>query len=99
MPGKQASGSWVARVPAKASSHSEARGSAELEIGLRLIGVRVATLRAERGLTQEQLAEAASLDAKHVQDVEHGRSNLTVATLLGLARGLGVKVVDLVREI
>ena len=69
-----------------------ARKSPDLVAALQKIGARVVELRAERAFTQEQLATAADLDVKHVQDVEHGRSNLTVATLLGIARALKTRV-------
>ena len=43
----------------------------------------------ERELTQEQAAELAKLDVKHWQDVEAGRTNPTVATLVGIAKAFG----------
>ena len=94
----------LGRVPSKPErrappGRSEARSSPELKEALTKIGSRVVALRGERGLTQDQLASTATLDVKHVQDVEHGRSTLTVATLLGLARALDVSVADLVADV
>ncbi len=52
-------------------------------------------LRLERELTQEHAAERAKLDEKHWQDIEAGRTNPTVATLVGIARALDVEFVEL----
>jgi transcriptional regulator with XRE-family HTH domain len=56
---------------------------------------RIKELRAEQELTQEAAAERARLDVKHWQDVESGRTNPTVATLVGIARALDTTVGDL----
>jgi len=56
------------------------------------LGARVRQLREARHLTQESLAEAAGLATKHLQDIERGRTNPTLATLVGLARALGVGI-------
>jgi transcriptional regulator with XRE-family HTH domain len=78
-----------------ANWRSEARHSAGLTKILVRLGKRVLALRTEKGLTQEALATRAEIDAKHLQDVEHGRSNATVATLAGIAKGLGVEIGEL----
>lgn len=56
---------------------------------------RVRALRNEKGLTQEEAAGRASLDAKHLQMIEGGRTNATVASLVGIARSLGVTLAQL----
>lgn len=67
----------------------------EVPRALRRLGRRIRHLREARGLTQEQAAEAAHLDDKHWQELEAGRVNPTVATLVGVARGLKVRLGDL----
>jgi transcriptional regulator with XRE-family HTH domain len=52
-------------------------------------------LRDGRKLTQEQAAELAKIDGKHWQDIEGARTNPTVATLVGIARALGVTLREL----
>ena len=65
---------------------------------LERLAERVRVLRDARGMTQEKAAERAKLDVKHWQDVEAARTNPTVATLIGLARALGVSVGQLFDE-
>jgi len=56
------------------------------------LGERVRSIRIERGWTQELAAERMQMDLKHLQKVEAGKLNVTLATLLRLADGLGVSV-------
>jgi transcriptional regulator with XRE-family HTH domain len=74
---------------------SEARLRADLEPTLAKLGRRVRELRLAREFTQEELARRAQLDPKHVQTVEAGKSNVTVATLLALSDALGCRLPDL----
>lgn len=69
--------------------------SAEDREARRLVGQRVLQLRAERGLTQDQLSERAGLDRSHVARVEGGILNPSLQTLTRIARGLGVDIRDL----
>lgn len=62
----------------------------------RLVGTRVRELRTSQRLTQEQLGERAGLSYKFIGEVERGFANPTIETLAGIARALGVTVVDLV---
>jgi transcriptional regulator with XRE-family HTH domain len=57
---------------------------------LRDIGRKVAELRRGLDLTQEQLAERIEVSARHLQNVEAGRENLTVGSMARIADGLGV---------
>lgn len=41
-------------------------------------------------MTQEDLSEATGLQYRYLQDVEHGRSNISIATLVRLADALRV---------
>jgi transcriptional regulator with XRE-family HTH domain len=56
------------------------------------VGRRVAEIRRERRVTQEQLAERLGVAARYVQSVEYGNENLTLDSLAKLARALGVDV-------
>ena len=74
---------------------SAARGSRGVDASLRRLGRRLRLLREAAGLTQVQLAERASIDEKHYQTMESGLSNVTFATLVAVARALGVTLAEL----
>jgi transcriptional regulator with XRE-family HTH domain len=61
------------------------------------LGLRIAELRHERGWTQAQLAERLDVTVRYVAHVESG-VNVSVATLCGFARVLGVKTITLLEE-
>jgi transcriptional regulator with XRE-family HTH domain len=59
------------------------------------VGRRVAELRAQKGLTQQALAEELELSWKYLQQVELGLENLTLKSLVRLSNALGATPVDL----
>jgi transcriptional regulator with XRE-family HTH domain len=61
----------------------------------RNVGRRVAELRGERGLTQEEFSAEVGVSLRYLQQVEAGRENLTIESLVKLARHLRVRVVEL----
>lgn len=62
----------------------------------RLLGQRIAALRAEVGITQEKLAWEAGLESKgYLSRIESGQRLPSLETLDRLARRLGVEVRDL----
>ena len=63
----------------------------------RAIGDNIRTERIRQDRTQEQLHLAAGISRWALQEVEAGRSNASVATLLRIARALDVPLADLVR--
>jgi transcriptional regulator with XRE-family HTH domain len=56
----------------------------------RYIAANVLKLRVRLGLTQEELAEAAEVEPRYVQEIERGRANLSIAVLVALASALDV---------
>jgi transcriptional regulator with XRE-family HTH domain len=64
----------------------------------RALGRAVQTLRKERGLTQESLADQAGMSANYIGDAERGERNISVRALWLLADGLGVPASELLRE-
>ena len=79
----------------RAKWRSEARSDPEAVEVLKDLGERIRELRAKKQLTQENAAEQAGLSPQHLVDIEHGRTNPTVTSLVGIARALGVKVRDI----
>jgi transcriptional regulator with XRE-family HTH domain len=61
---------------------------------LRALGKRIRELRAQRGWTQERLAEAATVDRSYLAGIEAGRRNPSVRNLLKIGNALGVRVRD-----
>lgn len=60
-------------------------------------GRRVRDVRARRGLTQKELAErcGSGFAAQRVGQIERGETNVTLATIAALCRGLGCDPVEL----
>ncbi len=56
------------------------------------MGVRLRTLRAERGLTQVALAQMLGLSPSYLNQIEQNQRPLTVAVLLRISKTLGVDV-------
>lgn len=63
---------------------------------MRALGERVRTLRKERQLGQEPLADLASLHRTHIYSIEKGRANPSFETLLKVADALEVSLSELV---
>ncbi len=61
---------------------------------LRELGGRVRTLRHQRGLTQEELAEALDISVAYVSLIERGGRNPPFTTVVAIARVLEVPVTD-----
>lgn len=55
------------------------------EVYLKYIGANVLKFRAEKGLTQEQLAEAIDIEPNYLQKIEHARVTLSLGVLFKLA--------------
>lgn len=62
------------------------------------LGLRVAELRKQQGITQVQLAEALGVSQQTMQGYEVGRRRIPVSALPTLARALGVSLEELMGE-
>ncbi len=60
-----------------------------------VLGNTIERLRKQRKMTQEDLAEKASINVSYLAKIENGYVNTTVRYLIKLARGLHVSVKDL----
>ncbi len=58
----------------------------------RQIGERVRALRAEKGLTQKQLAEKAKISKSQVSQIELGSSGASVSSLYRISEALGIRL-------
>lgn len=64
---------------------------------LKKFGKRIKTLRLERGLTQEKLADKCGLDMTYVGHIERGEQNSSLVVIEMLSKGLGVSLDELFR--
>lgn len=61
------------------------------------LGKAIRQLRAERGMTQEALAQEAGITVGHMSMIERGHSNPTWATVKAIAAALGSSMVELTK--
>lgn len=59
------------------------------------VGVRLAAFRRRLGWTQEHAADQLGIGHRRLQQIEAGRVNLTLRSIVRFARVYGVGVVDL----
>jgi len=59
------------------------------------VAEEVRGFRARRGWTQAQLADRAGVSATLIYELERGRANPTLGTLVKIAAALGVEAVEL----
>lgn len=64
----------------------------DFEASKRNLAANVAELRARRGWSQQDVADAAGLDLKHLQKIEYCSLNPSLRTLVRLARAFSVSV-------
>lgn len=62
-----------------------------------LFGRRLRELRYARGLSQEELADAAQLDRTYVSSCERGKRNISLVNIYRLAAALSLKPEDLLK--
>ncbi len=62
---------------------------------LRQLAERIRMLRVARGWTQEQFAERAAMQRSYLADLELGRRNPSVRTLVKVANAFGITVAEL----
>ena len=62
-------------------------------------GALLKSLRTERGISQQKLAEAAGVERNYIYYLEKGSSDPTLGVLMGLASGLGLSFSELAAKI
>lgn len=77
---------------------SSARAAPEVKRAFKALGKRIRSLRRARDMTLEQVESVARLDWKHIAVIERGNTNTTIASLVGIAKALGVPLRELFEE-
>lgn len=63
------------------------------------LGRKIRILRDTLGMTQEKLAEEVNISLKHLGEIERGRSNPTLTTIVSLAAALHVTPSELMAAV
>ncbi|MED1952329.1 helix-turn-helix transcriptional regulator [Brevibacillus centrosporus] len=64
-----------------------------------MLGERIRSLRLEHGLSEKQLGERSGPHTNYIGQIERGEKNLTLETLLKIARSLGTSLEQLLHSI
>ena len=62
---------------------------------LKKLGLRIRTLRIDKDLSQQQLANNAEIELSQISRIELGKSDASISTLSAIAKALKLKLVDL----
>ncbi len=68
------------------------------KVFFKALGARIAALRIDNNLTQQQLADALTVSQQVVASYEVGRRRVPVSLLPALARVLGISIEELIGE-
>jgi transcriptional regulator with XRE-family HTH domain len=61
-------------------------------------GNRLAQMRKERKISQEQLAELSGLNRPYISGIEQGKRNVSLEVIVSLAKALGIQTKELFEE-
>lgn len=62
----------------------------------KVVGQRIKTMREEKGLTQQGLADLCNFEKSNMSRIEAGRTNLTLKSLLTISEALNIQIKQLV---
>lgn len=65
------------------------------KVVLKLLGKHLKALRKAKKLTYRKVAQQCNVDYSDIQKIENGKKNITVLTLIELAKGLELPPKDL----
>jgi transcriptional regulator with XRE-family HTH domain len=66
---------------------------------LKILGEAIRSHRKQSNMSQEELAEKANLHPVYIGKVERGEQWISLHALLRVAKALGLRIKDLVREL
>lgn len=62
---------------------------------IKVFGERVRVLRKEKGYTMEAFAGLAGIDARQLSNIERGKVNTTISSILVIAKALNISMSEL----
>lgn len=62
---------------------------------LKIIGKNISRIRKERKLTQEDLCGIAEIDRSYLSELENGKMNVTISSLVKIADALDIELKEL----
>ena len=68
------------------------------EIDFKKMGVRIKAFRADKGLSQDELAQVVDVETHHIANIENGRRTPSLKLLIYLANALDVSADDLLSD-
>jgi len=71
------------------------RSSDRYRAGARALGARIRQIRHDRGMSLYEAAERMQIELSYLHRLESGKLNVTLATIMRAADGLGVAVGEL----
>jgi len=80
----------------KALRRTETLGAGDVQ---RTLGQRIRQIRAQKGSSQRDMAEACGLSPAALQQIEYGNANPSLATLIRLSKGLKTTIHKLLQGI
>lgn len=63
---------------------------------LKIIGENIAELRKQKNMTQEDLCGIAEIDRSYLSEIENGKENVSIKTLVKIADALECELSDLI---
>ena len=60
------------------------------------IGKKIKSIREEKGLTQQNLADLCEFEKSNLSRIEAGKTNITIKNLYKISKALGVQIKSLV---
>ena len=96
----------MVKAPRSGSPHAHGRSDvwerpnfqARIRVIQKRFGARVRSLRLKAGLGQEDAAERIGLHAKHLQRLENGKANPTLATMAAISEAFSISIGALIQS-
>jgi transcriptional regulator with XRE-family HTH domain len=65
---------------------------------LKIIGQNIVKYRKQKNMTQEDLCGVAEIDRSYLSEVENGKANVSVQTLVKIAEALNIDLAVIVQK-